>query len=205
MCQISFCDSRSTFNQTLIKCLNSAERKTKGRPSNWQQVTCFWSPLLLSSPPLLSSSPLLPSPPLLSSSLLSSSLLSSPLLLQFSTSRVCMEATTTAALLSPVEETLPSCVSAVGRCVVGRWCASKTHTSMFTASPAKVTKNAATHLHTHTHIHSVHINTSSHTHTHTHTHTLPFSTSTLHIHLFLNLRLMLVFPCVVSTHVNLNN
>lgn len=61
--------------------------------------------------------------------------------LQFSTRQVFTEGTTTAALLSPTAGAHPSCVAAVERCVVGRWCASRTHTSTFTASPAKVVKN----------------------------------------------------------------
>lgn len=49
-----------------------------------------------------------------------------------------MEETTTAALLSPPLEIRPSCASAARRSVRGRWCVSRTHTSTFTASPAKV-------------------------------------------------------------------
>lgn len=104
---------------------------------------------------------------------------SSPLLSsqQFSTSQVFMEETTTAALLSPVVEIRPSCVSAVGRFVVGRWCVSKTHTSTFTASPAKVKSR---HTHKHASIYSAHIQhllTSAHMYIHSHP--LPFSTPTL--------------------------
>lgn len=64
--------------------------------------------------------------------------------LQFSTRQVFMEETTTAALLSPTAASHPSCAGAAGRCVVGRWCVSRTHTSTFTASPAKVMKKKHT-------------------------------------------------------------
>lgn len=61
--------------------------------------------------------------------------------LQLSTIQASMEETTAAAALQPAEEIHQSCVSDVGRLVMERWCVSRTRTSIFTASPAKVKKN----------------------------------------------------------------
>lgn len=61
-----------------------------------------------------------------------------------------MEETTTAPLLPPAVEARPSCASAVGRFAVERWFESKTHTSTFSASPAKVKKAKKKHTYTQT-------------------------------------------------------
>lgn len=57
-----------------------------------------------------------------------------------------MGKTTTAAPRCPAVGTRPSCVTAVGRFAVGKWCGSRAHTSTFTASPVKVINNTKTLL-----------------------------------------------------------